>query len=212
MPRNKYPEETVQRILDASLKLFLEKGYEQTTVLDIVDSLGGLTRGAFYHHFKSKEEVLDALGDKLFYEDNPFEAVQKLSHLNGLEKIRWVLAASLSKSENRQIGAQSLFLFKSPAFLKKLVDENRDILAPMFQALIEEGIRDGSIKAQNPKLLAELLTFLTNIWMIPTVYPCSEEEQWQKFYMVKEICEKMGIPVFDEELTALCEHNAIYID
>ena len=39
--------------LDVSLKLFLEKGYEETTILDIVDQLGGLTRGAFYHHFKS---------------------------------------------------------------------------------------------------------------------------------------------------------------
>ena len=47
MPRNKYPEETVEKILDVSLKLFLEKGYENTTVLDIVDHLGGLTRGAF---------------------------------------------------------------------------------------------------------------------------------------------------------------------
>ena len=53
MPRNKYPEETVQKILDASLKLFLEKGYEETTVLDIISEMGGLTRGAFYHHFKS---------------------------------------------------------------------------------------------------------------------------------------------------------------
>ena len=50
LPRNKYPEETVQKILDASLKLFLEKGYEETTVLDIISEMGGLTRGAFYHH------------------------------------------------------------------------------------------------------------------------------------------------------------------
>ena len=50
MPRNKYPEETIQKILDASLKLFLEKGYEETTVLDIIAEMGGLTRGAFYHH------------------------------------------------------------------------------------------------------------------------------------------------------------------
>ena len=57
MPRNKYPEETVQKILDVSLKLFLEKGYEETTVLDIVDNLEGLTRGAFYHHFKSNTVV-----------------------------------------------------------------------------------------------------------------------------------------------------------
>ena len=40
MARNKYPEETVARILDVSLKLFLEKGYENTTIQDIIDALG----------------------------------------------------------------------------------------------------------------------------------------------------------------------------
>ena len=60
MARNKYPEETVARILDAAQRLFLEKGYDQTTIQDIVDQLGGLTKGAVYHHFKSKEEILDA--------------------------------------------------------------------------------------------------------------------------------------------------------
>ena len=43
MSRNKYPEETVERILDTAQRLFLEKGYEQTTIQDITDNLGGLT-------------------------------------------------------------------------------------------------------------------------------------------------------------------------
>ena len=47
LPRNKYPEETVQKILDASLKLFLEKGYEETTVLDIISEMGGLREELF---------------------------------------------------------------------------------------------------------------------------------------------------------------------
>ena len=81
MPRNKYPEETVQKILDAALHLFLEKGYEQTTILDIVDNMGGMTRGAFYHHFKSKEEVLDALGEKLFFDDSPYKKLKQQTNL-----------------------------------------------------------------------------------------------------------------------------------
>ena len=64
MSRNKYPEETVERILDTAQRLFLEKGYEQTTIQDIIDNLGGLTRGAIYHHFKSKEEIIDAVSDR----------------------------------------------------------------------------------------------------------------------------------------------------
>ena len=75
MARNKYPEITVEKILDAAQRLFLEKGYDNTTIQDIVDELGGLTKGAVYHHFKSKEEIMDAVGDRMFRENNPFEAV-----------------------------------------------------------------------------------------------------------------------------------------
>lgn len=91
LPRNKYPEGTEQKILDAALKLFIEKGYEQTTILDIVGEMGGLTRGAFYHHFKSKEEVFFALTDKLFNDVKPFEKIKKRTNLNGLDKSKLVL-------------------------------------------------------------------------------------------------------------------------
>ena len=66
MARNKYPEITEQRILDASLKLFLEKGYEHTTIQDIIDELGDLTKGAIYHHFKSKSDIIEAVMNQLY--------------------------------------------------------------------------------------------------------------------------------------------------
>ena len=55
MARNKYPEVTVEKILEVSQRLFMEKGYDNTTIQDIVNELGGLTKGDMYHHFKSKE-------------------------------------------------------------------------------------------------------------------------------------------------------------
>ena len=86
MARNKYPEVTEERILDVAQRLFLEKGYENTTIQDIVDELSGLTKGAVYHHFKSKDEIMDAVGDRMFLTNNPFEAVKARSDLNGLER------------------------------------------------------------------------------------------------------------------------------
>ena len=65
MARNKHPEETVEKILTVSAKLFMEKGYEHTTLQDIIDDLGGLTKGAIYHHFKGKEEILLAIADRM---------------------------------------------------------------------------------------------------------------------------------------------------
>lgn len=116
MPRNKYPEETVEKILDVSLKLFLEKGYENTTVLDIVDHLGGLTRGAFYHHFKSKEEVMSVLSERLFYENNPFEKVKRNQDLNGLQKLKKIIEDSMEDTAYRKISIENIPLLDNPSF------------------------------------------------------------------------------------------------
>ena len=207
LPRNKYPEETVQKILDASLKLFLEKGYEETTVLDIISEMGGLTRGAFYHHFKSKEEVFDALCEKLFYESNPFEKAKSHKELNGLEKLKFVLKTSFDETEHHQLSMASIQLMGSPAFLKKLIESNQE-LSPMYQELIEEGIQDSSIKSEQPKLLADLFVLLTNFWSIPTIYPMTDDEAWQKFLMIKSIMDNLGLPVIDDEIVKLCKEKA----
>ena len=47
MARNKNPEETVNKILDVSYRLFMEKGYEYTSIQEIIDSWGDLARGLF---------------------------------------------------------------------------------------------------------------------------------------------------------------------
>ena len=58
MSRNKYPERTVERILKTSYLLFTKKGYDNVSIQDIVDELGDVTKGAIYHHFKSKDDIL----------------------------------------------------------------------------------------------------------------------------------------------------------
>ena len=70
MARNKYPEETIELILDVAYRLFIEQGYEHTSIQSIIDRLGGLSKGAIYHHFKSKEDILTAVVDRITYESN----------------------------------------------------------------------------------------------------------------------------------------------
>lgn len=95
MARNKYPEETVRHILDVAEELFMSKGYEHTTMADIVGGLGGLTKGAVYHHFKSKEEVFEAVFERA---NEPLVArtreILADRSLSGLEKIRALDEAS----------------------------------------------------------------------------------------------------------------------
>jgi len=210
VPRNKHPEETVKKILTASLDLFLKKGYEQTTILDIVNNLGGLTRGAFYHHFKSKEEVLEALGEKLFQEDNPFEKVKEEKDLSGLEKIRMVMQYSAGESADTrriELNKMSLPLMSSPRFLAQHLKDNHETARAM-QVLVEEGMADGSIRPGNAKLVTELFVMLFQIWMIPALYPMDADEFGEKAMLIKEVLDGLGFPVMDETFLGMGENFA----
>lgn len=205
MARNKYPEVTVERILDVSQRLFLEKGYENTTIQDIVDELGGLTKGAVYHHFKSKEEIMDAVGDRMFFSNNPFEAVRGSTDLNGLQKLREAVRLNQSDQERVRLTAQSIPIAKSPRLLQEMIISNRKVLTPYFLELIEEGNRDGSMHTDYPREIAELLPLLTSLWLLPSVYPASREQMKRKFLFLGEMLEKMGVPLMDDSIRALVD-------
>lgn len=205
MARNKYPEVTVERILDVSQRLFLEKGYENTTIQDIVDELGGLTKGAVYHHFKSKEEIMDAVGDRMFFSNNPFEAVRGRTDLNGLQKLREAVRLNQSDEERVRLTAQSIPIAKSPRLLQEMIVSNRKVLTPYFLELIEEGNRDGSMHTNYPREIAELLPLLTSLWLLPSVYPASREQMKRKFLFLGEMLEKMGVPLMDDGIRALVD-------
>lgn len=205
MSRNKYPEQTVERILDAARRLFLEKGYEATTIQDIVDELGGLTKGAVYHHFKSKADIMNALGDRLFLECDPFLAVAGRKDLNGLEKLREVIRLHEADAEQQQLGREALPMLKNPRVLAEMLETNRRELTPRFLRLIEEGQRDGSISTGYAPELAELIPLLTSLWLAPTVYPATPEGMLRKFRLIGEALAALGLPLVDEEVMRLAE-------
>ena len=206
MARNKYPEITVEKILDAAQRLFLEKGYENTTIQDIVGELGGLTKGAVYHHFKSKEEIMDAVNDRMFFSNNPFEAVQGRDDLSGLEKLRQAVLIHNADEEQGEINRQATALMKNPQMLANMLVANREVLTPYYRKLIDEGIADGSITTRYPRELSELLPILTSLWFIPSIYPAAREEQKRKFAFILDMLDAMGLPLRDEGVETAVGH------
>ena len=205
MARNKHPEATVERILDVAQRLFLEKGYDRTTIQDIVDGLEGMTKGAVYHHFKSKEEITSAVGDRMFFENNPFEAVRARTDLNGLEKLREAVRLNQADEARSRMTVQAVPITQNPRVLVEMIESNRRVLTPYFLRLIEEGNRDGSIHTGYPKEIAELLPLLTSLWLLPGVFPATQEELARKFRFIGEMLEKMGLPLFDDSIRALVD-------
>lgn len=205
MARNKYPEETVARILEVARRLFMEKGYDNTTIQDIVDQLGGLSKGAVYHHFKSKEEIMDAVCDQMFYDNNPFEAVRQRTDLDALEKLREAIRLNQADESRVDMTIQAIPITRNPRLMAEMVESNRRVLTPYYLELLEEGNRDGSIHTEYAREIAELLPLLTSLWLLPSVFPASREEQRRKFTFLGEMLDKMGVPLMDDSIRAVVD-------
>ena len=202
MARNKYPEKTEKLIISVATKLFLEKGYENTSLNDIVKNLGGLTKGAIYSHFKSKEEIYQAVVYELSASsDDAIEEIIKSDELNGRQKIVLVLKKSLEDAIENHRAGERLDYGKNPKMLYSLLLELKDDIAPLFiLPIIEEGIADGSIITEYPKELSELLAFVVNFWINPLVFESSPNEIVKKCKLFSSMLAPFNLDILDDEL------------
>ncbi len=202
-PVKKNPEDWKREILNAAQTLFASKGYEETSVSDIMELAGG-AKGMFYRFFQSKEDVMYELGNKMFFENNPFEEIKKRNDLNGLQKMRALLVLNQSDEQRNQINTQAASILKDQRILSASIEENRRVLTPLWFELLEEGKKDGSIKTEYVRELSELLP-LINFWLMPTIFPSTEEELHHKYRFVIEVLKCMGLPIFSDEAVTFTE-------
>ena len=213
MARNRHPEETVNLILDVAFHLFMEKGYEHTSVQDIINNLGGLSKGAIYHHFKSKEDILVAVTEKMTAESNRMLAViRDRSDLSGKEKLKTIFKTSISQSVQNDIFTVAPDFHNNPKLLFSLLHDTIDNAAPNYiLPIIRQGISDGSIKTDYPEQLAELILLAANLWMNPMIFDSTEEESCRKFMVFRQMLQGFGLDIVDSEmLERLQELASIY--
>ena len=213
MARNRHPEETVNLILDVAFRLFMEKGFEHTSIQDIIDNLGGLSKGAIYHHFKSKEDILVAVTEKMTAESNRMLAViRDRSDLSGKEKLKTIFKTSISQSVQNDIFTVAPDFHNNPKLLFSLLHDTIDNAAPNYiLPIIRQGISDGSIKTDYPEQLAELILLAANLWMNPMIFDSTEEESCRKFMVFRQMMQGFGLDIVDGEmLERLQELASIY--
>ncbi len=213
MARNKHPEETINLILDVAFRLFIEKGYENTSIQDIINHLGGLSKGAIYHHFKSKEDILVAVTDKMTSESNQMLAViRDRSDLSGKEKLKTIFRESISRPVQNDIFTVAPDFHNNPKLLFSLLHDTMENAAPNYiLPIINQGISDGSIKTDYPEQLAELILLAANVWMNPMIFNSSEKESYCKFMVFREMLQGFGLDIVDDEiLERLQELTSIY--
>lgn len=213
MARNKHPEETVNLILEVAFRLFTEKGYEHTSIQEIIDHLGGLSKGAIYHHFKSKEEILAAVTDKMTEDSNQIlAAIRDCKDLNGKEKLKTIFKESIFRPVQDEIFATAPNIGKSPQLMFSIIRDTIDEVAPRYiQPIVEQGIADGSIQTDYPAELAELIILVANFWMNPMLFSDSPDASYRKIMVYQQMLRGFGLDILDDELVnRLKELIAIY--
>lgn len=213
MARNKHPEETVNRILSVAFRLFMETGYEHTSIQDIINHLGGLSKGAIYHHFKSKEDILLAVTERMTAESNKILAViRDRTDLNGKEKLKTIFKESISRPVQNDIFTVAPDFHNNPKLLFSLLHDTIDNVAPDYiLPIIKQGISDGSIDTDYPEQLAELIILAANVWLNPMIFDSSEEESYRKFMVFNQMLLGFGFDIIDDEMIErLKELTSIY--
>lgn len=210
MARNKHPEETVNLILEAATRLFMEKGYEHTSIQDIINNLGGLSKGAIYHHFKSKEDILEAVTNRMNEESNKMlEGIRDRRDLTGKEKLKTLFKESVNRSDMDDLFTVAPDMSNNSKLLFSTFRDTVDNVAPEYiLPIIEQGISDGSIQTDYPAALAELVVLVANMWTNPMVFQDSEEEYHGKLMVFRQMMQGFGIDIIDDELTDRMEELA----
>ncbi|MBP3460284.1 MAG: TetR/AcrR family transcriptional regulator [Lachnospiraceae bacterium] len=158
----KEAEERKEEILDAAEKLFGMKGFDNTSTNDILEEVG-IARGTLYYHFKSKEEILDGVIERitgqLMAEAEKIVRDQELPLLERLTK------AILSLNVDTKIGYEVMEQVHRPQNALMHQKMQKTLLTginPIFTELIEEGIRQGICHTDYPEEVVEMTMLYAN--------------------------------------------------
>ena len=159
----KTAEERKNEILDVAEQLFAEKGFDNASTNDIINKIG-IARGTLYHHFASKEEILDAMVERMTSRSiSRAAAVIADKSVPLLERLS---AAVISLSLNSGAGAEVFEQIHRPqnALLhQKMQERLMSGVVPLIAKLVEAGNADGTFDSPYPDEAAEMIMTYANI-------------------------------------------------
>lgn len=173
-------EETRARLLQAAQKKFSENGYEAASV-DEICAEAGVSKGAFYHHFPSKQAVFLALfEDWLATVDAGLEAARKPTVPETLTNMARMLPFIFAQADGRL-----------PMYLEFWLQASRDetvwkaMAAPyrryqeFFAGLVKQGIAEGTFRQVDPHSAAQVIvSFAVGMLLQGLIAP--SDTDWQK--------------------------------
>ena len=166
MPRViKHPDLRRTELLDIAASLFARSGYSATSVDEII-AQAGLSKGAFYHHFPSKEALLDGLAKRAATAAR--EGLDRLladPNLNAIQRLNGFLAAG-RKTETGPTPFRifaSIFKPENLVLYYRLHAAVAEVVTEPLTQIIDAGTREGTMRCDDPRATAEIILALGTI-------------------------------------------------
>jgi len=186
-----------EKIIAASIELFEQNGFSETSIQDIVDALG-VTKGTFYYYFKSKEELL--MDIHLRYIEGLLSEQARLMNdeRRSVREKLYAIVYMLIHNVERQ-GRQARVFFREMKHLSEehlqKVKEKRDLFRYQLQALIEEGMKNGELRRDLSPSIAALTVLGAANWSYHWFRPNGELTDAEVAeQMVAILIDGMGAP------------------
>lgn len=175
----KEAEERRNEILDVAERLFATKGFDNTSTNDILDEVG-IARGTLYYHFKSKEDILDAMIERISKRlVAKAKAIAENKEIPVLQRLTMaIMALNLNNDLGREVMEQ--VHRTQNALLHQKMREN--LLAgvnPVITGLVKEGIGQGICRTDYPAEVVEMTMLYSSI-SFDALSDDSEEERQRK--------------------------------
>jgi TetR/AcrR family transcriptional repressor of nem operon len=166
----KEQERAVKRkeIIDVAQRLVYTKGYDQMSIQDILDELQ-ISKGAFYHYFDSKGDLLEALIDRMRQEAEPIILpIINDPNLPALDKLhRFFDAGARWKTARKDyiLSLTRVWYADDNALVRQ--KEQADLIrwaTPLIVGIVRQGVQEGVFNTAFPDQIGELvLTLLYHI-------------------------------------------------
>jgi len=162
-------------IVQAARHLFQTKEYEKVTMQDVMDRLE-IAKGTIYHHFQSKEELLEAVAENIVAEQiTRMQQVMNAAEGSALDKLRLLVLAGRAAEGGEEI-LESLHHSGNVAMHTRLLATALIGQSPLYAELIRQGCQEGLFQTEYPLECAEYILSALQFLTDTGVYPWTPEQ------------------------------------
>lgn len=158
----KHPDVRRDELLDAAAELFATRGYDRTTIDEVVRA-ARLSKGAFYYYYPSKDAVLEALADRvaraaLAKVDDVLEAPA----LPAVERLNAFLARGRQRTDlgrNTRV-FEAIFRDENLALYHRLHSAVAGVMLDPLEQIIRQGVEQGVFRVEDSRTAARIVLLL----------------------------------------------------